>query len=358
MATRLSSKSTLLFHNAVNLINAANSQVYKQTNSIIVFTYYYLGKMIIDSEQQGNQKALYGEETIKQLSKKLTQKFGNGYSKRNLELMRLFYLTYRVKKQEKGIAQTVSAQFENKGVVIANTFRIFVNRMPLSWSIYALLLRIKNDDERSFYEVESKQSNWSARELQRQIDSGLFERFVLSKDKKQIKAIAKKGQIIQKPEDLVKSHYILDFLGIKEKSAYNETDLESAIIGRIEQFLLEMGKGFLFQGRQVRISIESDNFYVDLVLYNRILKCFVLIELKIGKLRHQDIGQLQMYVNYFDRYVKHKGERATIGIIICKNKNNSMVEITLPKTNKTIFAKEYKLYLPSKASLIKLVGAE
>jgi predicted nuclease of restriction endonuclease-like (RecB) superfamily len=219
------------------------------------------------------------------------------------------------------------------------------------------IVRIKNIEERSFYEIESKQGNWSVRELARQIDSGLYERFVLSKDKKRIKELSKKGQIIHKPEDLVKSHYILDFLGIKEKSDYNESDLETAIINRIEQFFLEMGKGFLFQGRQVRLSIESDNFYVDLVLYNRILKCFVLVELKIGKLRHQDIGQMQMYVNYYDRFVKQKGERATIGIIICKNKNNSMVEITLPKTNRTIFAKEYKLYLPSKASLIKLIGA-
>ena len=357
MVKRKQNSSTVLFQNAINLINAAKNQVYKQTNSIIVFTYYYLGKIIIDSEQNGNQKAINGDETIIQLSKKLTRKFGNGYSKRNLELMRLFYVTYRARKTEKAIAQTLSAQFENNKVAIVNTFKLFVNRMPLSWSIYGLLLRIKNDDERSFYEIETKQGNWSVRELQRKIDSGLFERFILSKDKKQVKALAKKGQIIQKPEELIKSHYILDFLGLNEKSVYNESDLECAIIGRIEQFLLEMGKGGLFQGRQLRLRNESDNFYVDLVLYNRILKCFVLIELKIGKLRHQDIGQMQMYVNYFDRFVKERNERATIGIIICKNKNNSMVEITLPKTNKTIFAKEYKLYLPTKASLIKLVGA-
>ena len=314
-----------------------------------------LGKMIIDSEQKGNQKANYGDETIIQLSKKLTRKFGNGYSKRNLELMRLLYLTYREKKAEKPIAQTVSAQLENNKIAISNTLKLFVTRMPLSWSIYALLLRIKNDDERSFYEIESKQGNWSVRELQRQIDSGLFERFSLSKDKKQVKLLAKKGQLIQKPEDLIKSHYILDFLGLEEKAIYSESDLEAAIIRRIEQFLLEMGKGFLFQGRQVRLAIDADNFYVDLVLYNRILRCFVLVELKIGKLRHQDIGQMQMYVNYFDRFVKARNERATIGIIICKNKNGSMVEITLPKNNNTIFAKEYKLYLPTKASLIKLL---
>lgn len=355
MAKRLENSSTVLFQNAVNLINAAKSQVYRQTNSIMVFTYYYLGKMIIDSEQKGNQKANYGDETINQLSKKLTRKFGNGYSKRNLELMRLLYLTYREKKVEKPIAQTLSAQLENNKIAMSNTLKLFVIRMPLSWSIYALLLRIKNDDERSFYEIESKQGNWSVRELQRQIDSGLFERFSLSKDKKQVKLLAKKGQLIQKPEDLIKSHYILDFLGLEEKAMYSESDLEAAIIRRIEQFLLEMGKGFLFQGRQVRLAIDTDNFYVDLVLYNRILRCFVLVELKIGKLRHQDIGQMQMYVNYFDRFVKARNERATIGIIICKNKNGSMVEITLPKNNNTIFAKEYKLYLPTKASLIKLL---
>ncbi len=187
------------------------------------------------------------------------------------------------------------------------------------------------------------------------MDSGLYERLALSKDKKKVKQLAEKGQLVEKPEDVIKSPYILEFLGLDEKAAYTESELESAIINKIEHFLLEMGKGFLFGGRQVRFSFDGEDFYVDLVLYNRLLQCFVLVDLKIGKLKHQDIGQMQMYVNYYDRFVKKDFEKSTVGIIICKDKSDAVVEITLPTDNKTIFAKEYKLYLPSKAELKELV---
>jgi len=183
----------------------------------------------------------------------------------------------------------------------------------------------------------------------------LYERLALSKNKKQVKQLATKGQLIEKPEDVLKSPYVLEFLGLDAKAAYSETDLESAIINKIEHFLLEMGKGFLFGGRQVRFSFDGEDFFVDLVLYNRLLQCFVLVDLKIGKLKHQDIGQMQMYVNYYDRHIKQKFEKPTIGIIICKDKSDAVVEITLPKNNKSIFAKEYKLYLPSKTDLKKLL---
>jgi predicted nuclease of restriction endonuclease-like (RecB) superfamily len=209
--------------------------------------------------------------------------------------------------------------------------------------------------ERSFYEIETIQNNWSVRELKRQFDSGLFERLALSKDKRKVKELAEKGQLIEKPEDAMKASYVLEFLGLEEKSAYTESDLEIAIINKIEHFLLEMGKGFLFGGRQVRFSFDGEDFFVDLVLYNRLLQCFVLVDLKIGKLKHQDIGQMQMYVNYYDRFVKQDFEKPTVGIIICKDKSDAVVEITLPKDNKTIFAKEYKLYLPSKAALKALI---
>jgi predicted nuclease of restriction endonuclease-like (RecB) superfamily len=197
--------------------------------------------------------------------------------------------------------------------------------------------------------------NWSVRELQRQINTGLFERLALSTDKQKIKQLAAKGQIIEKPEDVLKSPFVLEFLGLQEKASFSETDLETAIISKIEHFLLEMGKGFLFQGRQVRFSFDEEHFFVDLVLYNRLLQCFVLIDLKIGKLKHQDIGQMQMYVNYYDRFIKQDFEKTTIGIIICKDKSEAVVEITLPKENNQIFASQYKLYLPSKVELIKLV---
>jgi len=256
--------------------------------------------------------------------------------------MRLFYIAYQSRLP---ISQPAAG-------------KSFASLFPLSWTHYVILSRIENADEQSFYEIEADQSNWGKRELQRQLDSGLFERISLSKNKKQVKQLAAKGQIIEKAEDVLKTPYVLEFLGLDEKAAYSETDLETAIINKIEHFLLEMGKGFLFQGRQVRFSFDEENFYVDLVLYNRLLQCFVLVDLKIGKLKHQDIGQMQMYVNYYDRYMKQDFEKPTIGIIICKDKTDAVVEITLPNDNKQIFASQYKLYLPTKAQLKNLLIKE
>ncbi|QJB35499.1 DUF1016 family protein [Chitinophaga oryzae] len=345
--------NTSLIKQAVGLLEAARHQAAKQTNSLMVLTYFYLGYLIVEHEQKGQSKATYGASTIKHLSKVLCKRFGNGFSERNLEQIRAFFLIYKNRQKQVAIPQTVSAesaiqykvQLENPALTA----------FPLSWSHYVLLCRIKEKNERSFYEIEATHSNWGVRELQRQINSSLFERLVLSKDKKKIQELARKGQIVEKPEDILKTHYILDFLGLEGKSNYTESDLEKAIIDKIEHFLLEMGKGFLFQGRQVRFSFDEENFFVDLVLYNRLLQCFVLIDLKIGKLRHQDIGQMQMYVNYYDRYVKVVHEKPTVGIIICKDKSDAVIEITLPKDNKTIFAKEYKLYLPTKAELKKII---
>lgn len=343
---------------AVQLIQAARQQAVRQTNSLMVFTYFHLGKLIVDQEQKGKAKADYGKETIALLSDYLTKEFGNGFSVTNLEYMRTFYVAFRHKFEQLVISQTLSG--ESKPIIynsISQTLsaKSFAENFPLSWSHYVTLLRVKDEDERSFYEIESAQNNWSVRELKRQMDSSLFERLTLSKDKKKVKELASKGQIIEKPEDVIKSPYILEFLGLEAKSAYTESDLESAIISKIEHFLLEMGKGFLFGGRQVRFSLDGEDFYVDLVLYNRLLQCFVLVDLKIGKLKHQDIGQMQMYVNYYDRFVKQEFEKPTVGIIICKDKSEAVVEITLPKDNETIFAKEYKLYLPTKAELKALV---
>jgi predicted nuclease of restriction endonuclease-like (RecB) superfamily len=352
---------------AVKLIQAARQQAVRHTNSLMVSTYFQLGKLIVEEEQSGLAKATYGEEIIKQLSSVLTKQFGKGFSSRNLASIRLFYLQYH-SKIESSILQTSSAKSSGKQKLRTMSAKFdqhltfptasrfsFADLIPLSWSHYVTLLGVKDEDERSFYEIESAQNNWSVRELKRQYDSGLYERIALSKDKKKIKQLAERGQIVEKPEDIIKSPYILEFLGLDEKVAYTESNLESAIINKIEHFLLEMGKGFLFGGRQVRFSFDDEDFYVDLVLYNRLLQCFVLVDLKIGKLKHQDIGQMQMYVNYYDRFVKQDFERPTIGIIICKDKSEAVVEITLPADNKSIFAKEYKLYLPSKAELRALV---
>lgn len=225
----------------------------------------------------------------------------------------------------------------------------------LSWSHYLFLVRVDNPDERKFYEIEAINNNWSLRELQRQFDTALFERLVLSRDKKGIKKLSEKGQIIEKPKDTVKDPYILEFLGLQEESRYSETELEQKIIGKLEHFLLELGKGFTFVGRQVRFTFDDKHFRVDLVFYNRILQCFVLVDLKIGEISHQDLGQMQMYVNYYDRKVKLENENKTIGIILCKKKNETLVEITLPENNEQIFASKYQTVLPSKKELKELI---
>lgn len=367
---------------AIELIATARNQAVRQTNSLMVFTYFHLGRLIIEHEQGGRLKADYGKETIVELSKKLTKKFGNGFSERNLEQMRLFFTLYKSKMSVAPIPQTLSAELASAGkaqtvsakligakktlvapaksLAFLNageaSFKSLAGIFPLSWSHYVLLCRIEDHGERQFYEIETVQNNWSVRELQRQFDSDLYVRLALSKNKKQVKQLAQKGQVIEKPEDVLKSRYVLEFLGLESKPIYSESDLESAIINKIEHFLIEMGKGFLFGGRQVRFALDGEEFFVDLVLYNGLLQCFVLVDLKIGKLKHRDIGQMQMYVNYYDRYVRKEYEKPTIGIVICKDKSDAVVEITLPKGNNTIFAKEYKLYLPTKVELKKVLG--
>ena len=293
-------------------------------------TYFLIGKRIVEEEQNGEKRAEYGDELIKNLSLRLTKEFGKGFSKRNLWQMKQFYLVYSK-------VQTLSAQFK------------------LSWSHYLILMRMENLDERNFYEIEAIQNNWSLRELRRQIDSALYERLILSRDKEKVKELAFKGQIIEKPEDVVKDPYILEFLGLEEQSNYSENKLETEIINNLEKFLLELGKGFTFVGRQVRFTFDEKHFRVDLVFYNRILKCFVLIDLKIGEVTHQDLGQMQMYVNYYDRYVKLPDENKSIGIIICREKNDTLVKLTLPEDNKQIFASKYMTVIPSKEEFKKIL---
>jgi predicted nuclease of restriction endonuclease-like (RecB) superfamily len=265
---------------------------------------------------------------------------------RNLEQMRKFYVVYSK-------SQTLSAN--SKSEKYATVLRKPENPFRLSWSHYLQLIKIDNEAERKFYEIEAVRNNWSVREFERQYNSSLYERLVLSRDKKAIKELSEKGQIITKPSDAVKDPYVLDFLGLEEQDKYTESDLETAIINKLEHFLTELGKGFLFVGRQQRISVEDDNFYVDLVFYNRLLQCFVLIDLKIGKLKHQDLGQMQMYVNYYDEFVRTAEENKTIGIVLCKQKNETLVQITLPKDNQQIFASKYQTVLPSKEELKQLI---
>lgn len=332
-----------LFENIKVLLYEARNAVAKNINTAMVMTYFEIGRMIVEHEQKGAKRAEYAKETLKSLSQKLTAEFGRGFSVDNIQRMRVFYIMY--KKYATPSRISVDRKSETLSWISPEIFQ-------LSWSHYVFLMRLP-EAERKFYEIEAVKQNWSLRELERQFNSSLYERLALSRDKKKVRELSEKGHILAIPQDAIKEPYVLEFLGLKEESAYSENDLESAIITRIEHFMLELGKGFLFAGKQVRFSFDEDHYYVDLVFYNRLLKCFVLIDLKIGKLKHQDLGQMQMYVNYYDRYVKAEDENKTIGIILCKDKNKTLVEITLPKDNEQIFARKYQLYLPSKEELKK-----
>jgi len=317
-----------------------------------VMTNFEIGRLIVEHEQAGEERASYGKQVLKELSGKLTLEFGRGFSKSNLEYMRRFFLEY--KKQVPEIAQTPS------GLLPEQSLKTLIGRQltlpasdelfTLSWSHYVFLMKIDDPEEKQFYEIETSQNDWSLRELKRQFDSGLYQRLALSRDKERIKSLSTEGQIIERPEDVLKEPYVLEFLGLDERSSYSERDLETAIIDKLEHFLLELGKGFLFEARQKRFSFDSDHFFVDLVFYNRLLRGYVLFDLKIGKLSHQDLGQMQMYVNYFDRHVRLEGEGPTIGIILCRMKNDALVELTLPEDT-NVYPTQYQLCLPSREEL-------
>jgi len=341
------------------LIVNARATVARGVDLVQVHTNYEIGRRIVEQEQKGKDRAAYGEEVIKVLSGRLTREFGKGFSASNLAYMRTFYLLFQGRAAifQSVIGKSAGArklQSPSVQSVIPQTASGKSSLPPhpftLSWTHYLFLLGIKNPDERSFYEIEAADQNWTVRELKRQFDSSLYERLALSRDKQGIRTLARRGQIVQKPEDLLKEPLVLEFLGMDEHIRYSETDLETAIINRIEHFLLELGKGFLFEARQKRFTFDGEHYFVDLVFYNRLLRCYVVIDLKIGRLTHQDLGQMQMYVNYYDRHVKTKAEKATIGIVLCKKKNKALVEITLPE-DANIHAREYQLYLPSKAEL-------
>lgn len=334
-----------LYLDTISLIKYARRLAVKQVNYIQLITFYSIGKWIVEEQQEGSSRAKYKEYVISNLSKKLLNEFGRGYSEDTLKNARKFYLVYKER-----ISETVFSLFAIEKSKIALNYLDSDMSLKLSWSHYLQLIRIENVDERNFYEIEAVKSNWSVRTLQRQYNSSLYERLALSRDKTEILRLATEGNIIATPHDIVKQPTVLEFLGLEEKSQYIESDLETAIINKLQNFLLEMGKGYMFDARQKRFTFNEDNYYVDLVTYNRLLHCYVLIDLKVNKLTHQDIGQMQMYVNYYDRYEKLDTENPTIGILLCKEKNDALVEITLPKDS-NIYATEYKLYLPEKKVL-------
>ena len=325
--------SNNIYQEIKELLYSAKNRVYQTINTTMTETYFQIGKRIVEEEQGGETRAEYGKSLLKLLSVQLINEFGKGFSVDNLENMRRFYLAFQK-------SETVSRKFE------------------LSWSHYIFLTRIENIDERNFYEIESIENSWSLRELKRQFDSGLFERLKLSSDKQKVKELSLNGQVIQTAQDLIKDPYILEFVGLPELSSYSESELEQKLIDKLEHFLLELGKGFTFVARQKRITIDEKHFKVDLVFYNRLLKSFVVIDLKIGELKHQDIGQMMMYVNYFDRFEKTDDENSTIGIILCKDKSKALVELTLPKDNNQIYASKYLTILPNKEEFKKLLEDE
>ncbi|MCW9717896.1 PDDEXK nuclease domain-containing protein [Avibacterium sp. 21-599] len=293
--------------------------------------YWHIGKRIFEEEQQGQARADYGTYLIKYLAKQLEPEFGNTFSYRNLNWYRQFYRTFPI---------------------------VNALRSQLNWTQYRLLLRINDPDKREFYIAESIKNNWSSRQLERQINSSLYERLLLSNDKETVLAVANNQLIPNDPKQIIKDPMVLEFLGLQRESAYYEKDLEQAIITHLQEFLLELGNGFSFVARQKRLHLEGDDFFVDLVLYNRLLQCFVIIEIKTHKLTHQDLGQLQMYVNYFDRVEKLPRENPTIGILLCADKNDSVVKFSLPENQQQIFASQYQLYLPSEELLLTEIRKE
>jgi predicted nuclease of restriction endonuclease-like (RecB) superfamily len=337
------------YANVANILENARRHAQQTTNMVMVYTYYEIGRMIVEEQQNGNERAEYGRQVLKGLSEYLTGRFGRGFSEDNLGNMRRFYLLY----SQDQISETVSRKLDSESKLpqTASGRKFF-----LSWSHYLKLMRISNPDERHFYEIEAARNGWSLAELNRQTGSSLYERLALSRNKEDVRALAQEGQVVEKPSDAIKDPYVLEFLGLKEESTYSEQELETRIIDHLQEFLLELGRGFTFVGRQQRFTFDYEHFWVDLVFYNRILRCFVLFDLKLDKLTHQDIGQMQMYVHYYDRYVKLEDENSTIGILLCKEKNDTVIELTLPESEKDqIFASKYETVLPSKEELRRLL---
>jgi len=418
------------FTQVAEILRQSKQSVLRQVNSTMVITYFEIGRIIVEEEQSGKDRAGYGQQLLEELSKFLGNEFGRGFSTTNLEQMRLFYQSYSISQTVSGIlessqnqqtlsaelaiGQTVSGELESgkgipqtasgilkseeksiqetqpakseedrkripqtlsedfskqqtpsaelaKGQTVADELQPAQKpetpsrKFNLSWSHYLILMRIDDQQERSFYEIETAESNWSVRELKRQTDSALYQRLALSRDKEGVRKLSSEGQQILSAKDALKDPLILEFLNLPEHYSYSEKELEQALIDKLEHFLLELGKGFTFVARQKRISFDERHFHIDLVFYNRILKCFVLIDLKIGDLRHQDIGQMQMYVNYYDRKMRLEDEQKTIGIILCQDKSDALVEFTLPEDNDQIYASKYQTVLPSKEELKRLI---
>jgi predicted nuclease of restriction endonuclease-like (RecB) superfamily len=317
--------NTTILNDLVSIIETSKENAVRSVDFHRVVMYWNIGKRVFEEEQQGKEKAEYGTYLIKYLSQYLEKMYGSGFSQRQIERARKFYRTFPI----------VSAL-----------------RTQLNWTQYKMLLSIDNEDKREYYIAESIKNNWTSRQLERQVNSSLYERLLLSNDKESVLAVARGEKLPTDIKEIVKDPMFLEFLGLKREASFYEKDLEQAIITHLQDFLLELGNGFSYVARQKRIHLEGDEFFVDLVFYNRLLQCFVIFEIKTHKLTHQDIGQLQMYVNYYDRFERLPHENSTIGILLCADKNDAMVKITLPENEKNILASKYELYIPSEKQLL------
>jgi predicted nuclease of restriction endonuclease-like (RecB) superfamily len=367
-----------LYKRIREILESSRATAARSVNTAQVLANWLIGREIIEEEQKGAWRAEYGREILSDLSRRLLAEYGTGYSVDNLEFFRRFYRDYpeliseavprklcdssnsdalrrKLSSPQRAVNRSLSCEeppSTNSGIFHTKSWRSGILNPNLSWTHYRTLLRVEKPEARTFYEIEAIKNNWSARELERQINSLLYERLALSRDKKGLMRLATRGHVIQRPIDIFKDPVIMEFLGMPESRKLVETDLEQALIDNLQSFLLELGKGFAFVARQERLTIEGDHFYIDLVFYHTILKCYVIIDLKTGKLTHQDLGQLQLYVNYYDQERRTRGDNPTLGLILCADKNDAVVRYTLGRgQRKTIFASRYKLHVPSEAKL-------
>ncbi|MDR0490292.1 MAG: PDDEXK nuclease domain-containing protein [Oscillospiraceae bacterium] len=373
---------TEFYKQVADFLAAARNYAKRQLDGTIALTYFEIGRMIVEREQGGQKRAQYGAKLIKGLSEYLTEQYGRGFSIVNLKSIRKFYQVYapsigqsltalseksdsmnsgldEIQKQQ---SRTAKSDNTEKSYSLISLFDANAQKgqsltalFKLSWTHYQILMRVDNEAARNFYEIEAASGQWTVRQLQRQVGSSLYERLALSRDKDKVLSLANKGQTIESPRDIFKKPYVLEFTGLEERSEYSETELEQALMDNLQKFLLELGKGFLFEARQKRFTFDEKSFFVDIVFYNRLLQCYVIIDLKIDELMHQDLGQMMMYVNYFDRYMKQDFEKPTIGILLCGKKSDNIVELTLPEDS-NIYASEYSLYLPDKSLLQRKVA--
>jgi predicted nuclease of restriction endonuclease-like (RecB) superfamily len=340
-----------LYARVALILEHARAHVARTVNITMVSAYWLIGREIIVVEQGGAERAAYGAALIENLAQRLTATFGKGYGRQNLRYMRSFYLAFPVGSALPEIRQTRSGELAKKRQKPSGESEAPKFSPALSWTHYLILSRVANPKARAFYEIEAARERWVTQALERQIAALLYERLANQRPAEKVRALASEGQQVSNPGDVIKDPFVLEFLDVREHPGLHERDVEQAIIDRLETFLLELGKGFSFVGRQVRLSVDGDHFYVDLVFYNRLLRCFVLIDLKLGKLTHQDLGQMMMYVNYYDRTQRTLEEAKTVGIVLCSQKNDAMVKITLPEDNDQILAATYLRYLPTEAEL-------